>query len=282
MSKIGRNEPCWCGSGKKYKHCHLAIDEAAAADQRKLKQAGDALLPRIVERAQMHTAAIPAAFTQYWNGKYTSDQMANLDDIEDRGAERFLTWFAFDHPLEDGQTLVEQLASGAAEDFPLSEDEAKVLGQWKAVRLQPYVIDRIIKGKEIIVRELLGETEYPIEDHAASRHVEVGEVLIVHLLPLGSRFYIGGAAAHLTPDTADKLREFADLHVQALRREQPEAGYADLLRTQSHVLNHFVMELPVEEPDPTVFDRILLQTRTALALAGESVGLGRPSEKRED
>ncbi|XOB99624.1 SEC-C metal-binding domain-containing protein [Deinococcota bacterium DY0809b] len=20
--KIGRNDPCWCGSGKKYKHCH--------------------------------------------------------------------------------------------------------------------------------------------------------------------------------------------------------------------------------------------------------------------
>ena len=20
--KIGRNEPCWCGSGKKYKNCH--------------------------------------------------------------------------------------------------------------------------------------------------------------------------------------------------------------------------------------------------------------------
>jgi len=20
--KVGRNEPCWCGSGKKYKHCH--------------------------------------------------------------------------------------------------------------------------------------------------------------------------------------------------------------------------------------------------------------------
>ena len=22
-----RNEPCWCGSGKKYKKCHMAIDE---------------------------------------------------------------------------------------------------------------------------------------------------------------------------------------------------------------------------------------------------------------
>jgi uncharacterized protein YecA (UPF0149 family) len=24
--KLGRNDPCWCGSGKKYKHCHLDED----------------------------------------------------------------------------------------------------------------------------------------------------------------------------------------------------------------------------------------------------------------
>jgi uncharacterized protein YecA (UPF0149 family) len=23
----GRNEPCWCGSGKKYKKCHVQVDE---------------------------------------------------------------------------------------------------------------------------------------------------------------------------------------------------------------------------------------------------------------
>ena len=23
--KIGRNEPCFCGSGKKFKHCHGAL-----------------------------------------------------------------------------------------------------------------------------------------------------------------------------------------------------------------------------------------------------------------
>ncbi len=27
MEKIGRNDPCWCGSGKKYKTCHMAIDD---------------------------------------------------------------------------------------------------------------------------------------------------------------------------------------------------------------------------------------------------------------
>ena len=30
MAKIGRNDPCPCGSGKKYKQCCLARDEAAA------------------------------------------------------------------------------------------------------------------------------------------------------------------------------------------------------------------------------------------------------------
>lgn len=27
--KLGRNAPCWCGSGKKYKKCHLPVEESA-------------------------------------------------------------------------------------------------------------------------------------------------------------------------------------------------------------------------------------------------------------
>ncbi len=27
---VGRNDPCWCGSGKKYKHCHMRTDLAGA------------------------------------------------------------------------------------------------------------------------------------------------------------------------------------------------------------------------------------------------------------
>ncbi|HEY89151.1 MAG TPA: hypothetical protein G4N98_05385 [Thermoflexia bacterium] len=27
----GRNDPCWCGSGKKYKNCHLRADQRQAA-----------------------------------------------------------------------------------------------------------------------------------------------------------------------------------------------------------------------------------------------------------
>ena len=31
---LGRNDPCHCGSGKKYKACHLAQDETAAREAR--------------------------------------------------------------------------------------------------------------------------------------------------------------------------------------------------------------------------------------------------------
>ncbi|MCR4803339.1 MAG: methionyl aminopeptidase [Lachnospiraceae bacterium] len=33
--KIGRNDPCWCGSGKKYKACHIHFDERIAAEKAK-------------------------------------------------------------------------------------------------------------------------------------------------------------------------------------------------------------------------------------------------------
>jgi methionyl aminopeptidase len=32
-TKLHRNEPCWCGSGKKYKKCHLESDERKEAER---------------------------------------------------------------------------------------------------------------------------------------------------------------------------------------------------------------------------------------------------------
>lgn len=50
----GRNEPCYCGSGKKYKQCCLAKDEAAAADARAAAKAREAA----------EAASAPAADTE--------------------------------------------------------------------------------------------------------------------------------------------------------------------------------------------------------------------------
>ena len=288
MPKIGRNDPCPCGSGKKYKQCHLPIEEAAAAEQLRLRRAVDTLLPKIISAAQTQAGAIPAAFQRFWDGKYTPEQLEELDDLEGRGGERFLTWFAFDYPLDDGRTLVEQLAAGDAalngeeDDSPkLSDDEARLLRDWAPVRLRPYVAQSVLKGQGMQVSDLLDERTYEVEDHAASRRVVPGEVLIAHLIPAGARHYVAGAAAHLTEDTREKLREFAALHLEALRREQPDAAWADLIRARSETLNHFVMQLPVEEPNPTLLENIITQTRVSLKLAGESLGIRRKHDAEE-
>lgn len=39
MHKLSRNDPCWCGSGKKYKQCHLKQDRATS--RRRQKEGAD-------------------------------------------------------------------------------------------------------------------------------------------------------------------------------------------------------------------------------------------------
>lgn len=298
MPKVGRNDPCPCGSGKKYKHCHLPIEEAAQAEQLRLRRGVDTLIPKIVEAAQSRAGEVPAAFDRFWDGKYTFDRLDELDDLEGRGAERFLVWFAFDYRPDDGPTLVERLVAGepgAAESdtaaaegeaavgettaLDLTEEERRLLAAWPTVHLRAYVVESIRKGQGLSVTDLVTGAPVEIEDHAASRRVELGEVLVAHLVPAGAHHYFGGAAAHLTEDTREKLREFLALHLEALQREHAGATWDDLLAARSEVLNHFVMQLPVEEPNPTMLENIIAQTRISLKLAGESLGIGKRSSE---
>lgn len=282
MSKVGRNDPCPCGSGKKYKQCHLPIEEAHRSESLRLRRAVDTLLPKVVDAAQAMPDAVAQAFPRYWQDRYTPDQLGELDDLEDRGADRFLTWFAFDYRLDDGRTLVERLAADPSA-LELTEQEAALLPEWGPTRLRAFAVEGVEKGQSVQVREMLEDQRYEIEDHAASRRVLVGEILVGHLLPAAGHFYIGGAAAHLTEDTREKLDEFLKLHLEAYTRDNPGAGPVDLIRERSEVLNHFVMQLPVEAPDPTVLDKILLQTKVALQLAGESIGIvEKPEAKPEE
>jgi hypothetical protein len=326
--KVGRNDPCWCGSGKKYKECHVPIEEQQRSEQRTLEKAQDGLMQKIIEQAQTIPTVVPAAFELFWNGKYTMEQMDELDDLEDHGADRFLTWFAFDYVQEDGATLVAHLLSragdgdGGAGDgdggdaVTFDELELRLLREWVGVRMRPYVIESVQKGQGFVVRDMLEQSVYDVQDHHASRRMEAGELIVGHILPVGVKdagkppawalagepppdsatagpggdppiplYVIGGAVAHLTADTADALLEYAALYREDLRRTHPDATWDDFIRQRSHVLNHFVMDLPVEH-DPSALEETLSKTRVALQMTGYSlasmVGLGRSGQAEDD
>jgi methionyl aminopeptidase len=84
FQKIGRNDPCWCGSGKKYKTCHEAFD----ARIRKEQMAGHivprhdiiktpAQIEKIKESCKINIAILDEIEKQIHEGMST----AEIDDI---------------------------------------------------------------------------------------------------------------------------------------------------------------------------------------------------------
>jgi hypothetical protein len=72
----GRNEPCHCGSGKKYKHCHLVADEEAdRAERAQQASAAPVVAPAEDEPTQRATPP-PRATGQPWKRSGQGTQVA--------------------------------------------------------------------------------------------------------------------------------------------------------------------------------------------------------------
>lgn len=82
--KIGRNDPCWCRSGKKYKQCHMAMDEKI----RRIQEAGHIVpsheiiknqdqIAGIRQSAKINIAVLDAVADQIKAGMTTQQ----IDDI---------------------------------------------------------------------------------------------------------------------------------------------------------------------------------------------------------
>ena len=81
MAKIGRNDPCPCGSGKKYKKCCLANDEAAARAARPAQPAAAAARgPSLASYAREHDEH--DELTEASNAVVDMVQAGNLDAAE--------------------------------------------------------------------------------------------------------------------------------------------------------------------------------------------------------
>jgi tetratricopeptide (TPR) repeat protein len=86
MAKIGRNDPCPCNSGKKYKKCCLAGDEAAARAARPAQPAAVAARrPSLASHVQEHDEL--DELTAASNAVVDMVQAGNLDAAEQAAHE---------------------------------------------------------------------------------------------------------------------------------------------------------------------------------------------------
>jgi Tfp pilus assembly protein PilF len=81
MAKIGRNDPCACGSGKKYKKCCMASDETAARTARPAQPAAVPVRrPSLANYFQEHDER--DELTEASNAVVDMVQAGNLDAAE--------------------------------------------------------------------------------------------------------------------------------------------------------------------------------------------------------
>ena len=78
--KIGRNDPCWCGSGRKYKVCHAAFDDKIAAYKAKGVRVPDRSILKtpeqivgIKESAKINVAVLDYIETNIHEGMSTAE-----------------------------------------------------------------------------------------------------------------------------------------------------------------------------------------------------------------
>jgi hypothetical protein len=67
MAKTGRNDPCPCGSGKKYKNCHESRTSTSQSSRILLIVVGAAVLAALAAGVASFTGDRQAARTRVWD-----------------------------------------------------------------------------------------------------------------------------------------------------------------------------------------------------------------------
>ncbi|MDM5198464.1 SEC-C domain-containing protein [Fictibacillus enclensis] len=198
MSKVRRNDPCPCGSGKKYKHCCQR-----SLTTTKMKQVVD------ISRHQEGLAKF--AFDNFNEdmGKQTRKfiQKFNVDnDQVETYANLMVCWLIFHSAVRNGKTPAELYLMEQKEK---EEDRVyEVVKEWKNTAPSLYTVQTKLNRNVYTVEDYFTHQEYTVEIHSESLP-EVQSILAGSLIATGEHheFYIDYAKISDSPsDLAQKLQ----------------------------------------------------------------------------
>ena len=231
MDKPGRNEPCYCGSGKKYKQCHMAADLAAENEQRASADAARVLRVDLLEFAdnERFDEAAGVAAAHYWNGLYTAETMPLMSASE---AERFLDWFAFDHVLPSGERPVELYRAEQGDKLPAPRRE--LLDRWAAAGPMSGYELLGYERQTLRLRDVALGAEYDVYEPDGHGDAPLGAIILGRLVPVHDHLEFFALPAYIPPE------EIADLPAQLAAAGAGES--ADALRRHNVLFIHHALE----------------------------------------
>ncbi|MET7770260.1 SEC-C domain-containing protein [Nocardia sp. NPDC005366] len=172
--ELGRNDRCWCGSGRKYKSCHLGKATLSATHR------GDLLY----QKAIAHIDQLA----------WARDRM-DLAAIRSRHWESALGWMdAADDPLVVDVTLFE---CGGFDDFLrrrgelLPDEDLLIAHRWQLAPRSVFEIESI--DSDIAVRDIRTGDRHVVRAPALNDELRVGEFYCCHLVPVGEQWKFAGS-----------------------------------------------------------------------------------------
>lgn len=192
-SGLGRNQPCWCGSGRKYKVCHLHREQLPLAERAAWlyqKAAADLLTdlfgPMLIETAQ--------ARAQYW------------DDAD--GLERALQdGLACDAVLFEGGAFADFLT---ARGWLLPADERLLAEQWLLVERSVYEVLAVARGQGFTVRDVRTGDIHEVRERAGSTQIKTGQFYCARVVPAADTMQIFGGIEPVSLGERDTLIALLD------------------------------------------------------------------------
>ena len=215
VPKPGRNVPCPCGSGRKYKKCCLAKDQEAGAEQRD-QQAGhdldDYLIHELIEFGYVRYGMAWRSFTRDFVDAQETLQLA-------------IPWSVCHFRIE-GQSVLEAYL----EESPrrLSRAERGWLEAQQAAWLSLWEVSDVERGVSITLRDLLTDETRCVHEVSGSQTLVARDVLLARIVDhKGTSLLCGSHPRPLPPAPAaevlrrarGRLRRKRAVPVERLRDE---------------------------------------------------------------
>lgn len=210
MEKIGRNEPCVCGSGRKYKKCCLAKDQDRTARQREESQAASRALDWL---ASAYPGAIRESVkTRYYGGLKKAEREA-LDELPSEMLELLNVnigeWLLTDAQIAvDGESRpVRQMLLGP-NGVPLTSSGHRWLASLGASPMGLYEVMEVRPGEGLVIADLLDSQVAPVwvSDRIASKSMVCWDIFGARLVNEGENRILSGALYPFKRETACKLK----------------------------------------------------------------------------
>ena len=224
MGKVNRNDPCPCGSGKKYKKCCLTADDNLDFRNRRWQRVETGLIPRLMHFAFNSFGA--EVFDDAWKD-FTDDEIEDKFDPEHPMNVVFIPWCFFSwRPDFNPVGSTDYFESTLAELFiqenenSLTSDERRLLQNYVGCPFSLCEIVGVNPGVGMTQFDLFRRVKYDVIERTASRSLKRGELIYCATTELnGISFNFGTSPIALRPIEKHEILRFRKWMSDQIERE---------------------------------------------------------------